>query len=108
MHVTIKGHRTTTDSVNLCTKCQHAQCVSGRSISEQTVFCAVMDRFVPFLVTECNKYLGIGTLSRHEMDRIAWRIALDKRTKKIGFYSPKQLGRDDGRLVEEGSNNDDY
>lgn len=103
----IKGHKTVTSGKNLCESCKFGVSVRGYATREELVYCHKIEKPMQFQVSECNRYEAENTLAKWELERMAWRIGTDKKTKKIGFYTPMDLRTVDQSKVDFGNGNPD-
>jgi len=69
----------------LCATCERGT-VTKREDGTEFAYCSLMQRHLPFAVSECTDWEAKGTMSRYEMEKIAWII--DPKPG-IGFIKPR-------------------
>jgi hypothetical protein len=87
---------------SLCLSCRHSQIITDHR-SEDTVLCHAGQSMNPMAITRpvirCNEYENENTPSMFEMQKIAWKISVDKENRPAGFLPPKKwkerYGNDD-------------
>ena len=89
MNFNIKGYKTPKSGENLCKDCRNCVELKGHRDSETIAYCQLMEKPVPMVVADCNKYIQVGTLHLYEMERMAWRVGMNKKSRKIGFFTPQ-------------------
>ena len=103
MRFTIRGSKTSHSDSDLCKHCRHCIRTQGRKLDEVLNQCQIHDKLIPFPVDECSSFEDKLAMTKYEMTQIAWKIGLDRKTQKIGFYSPKDYRKhklDDNPTVE--------
>lgn len=73
---------------NLCGHCKNAVIVKGVKYGQEKHYCMKIGEVISFNVNECTSYQDHNTPSLWEMQKIAWKVVTDKKTKQIGFMSP--------------------
>lgn len=83
--------------------------MQGVQFHERIVRCSVVEGVVEFKVVECNGYKHKNEPDLWEMKKIAWRIASDRKAKKIGFFAPEKYyeGVKQGLLERVGTETED-
>lgn len=72
----------------LCETCENATWVRGFAESQEIMECAQFGK-VPFEVYDCSEYELRGTMTRYEMEQMAYIIER-KFGRFIGFKKPKR------------------
>ena len=103
----IKGHKTPVSGKNLCESCKSGMIIKGQATRDEFIYCHKLEKTLQIQVADCNRYEAENTLAKWEMERMAWRIGTDKKTKKIGFYTPIDMRSVDRDKVDFGSGNPD-
>lgn len=93
MKFNIKGHKTADGNLHLCKTCVHGMYTEGHKQSEALTYCQMIEQPIHMRVSDCSSHLAKGTLGLSQMERMAWRIGTNKKTKKIGFYTPQDYTR---------------
>ena len=88
MRFNIRGHHTAHSESDICKHCRHCIRTSGQKLHEEISHCQIHDRNIHFQVSECSSFESKTAMTKFEMTQIAWKVGLDKKTQKIGFYSP--------------------
>jgi hypothetical protein len=86
---------------SLCLSCRHSQIITDHK-GEDSTFCHAGQGLNPLVITRpvirCNEYENENTPSMFEMQKIAWKISVDK-DRPVGFLTPKKwrerYGNDD-------------
>jgi len=86
--------------MSLCLTCAHATVIEGSTESERLIVCRMIAdsaggaaSIMRFAVRRCSEYSQRDAPQRHDLEDIAWRINLDRRTQQIGFLSPLEWRR---------------
>ena len=79
------------DKPSLCESCQFALIIRGESESQLRIACGFNNMGpVKFKVTACTGYNQRTATPLHEMNRMAWHLCVDKKTREMGFISPNE------------------
>jgi hypothetical protein len=78
----------------LCRTCNNCIRVQGKALSQTRIFCKALNDFnnveITFEAFECSKYDDQRLPRLYDMEKEAWILRSDARTKKVGFVSPAQ------------------
>lgn len=80
---------------DLCKTCANAFFIEGRSLNEGFKGCNELpkEKWVQYPVTACSMYCDKTKQSKHEMEKIATIIEVNKRGEFIGFRPPDRRER---------------
>lgn len=95
----IKGG-TTKGQTNLCKTCRESMITRDRNNHEVTLCLYSRVRQITAPIAECNKYDNMSMPSLYDLKQIAWSVETDKKSSKIGFYSPEEQRKRDRRRDE--------
>lgn len=92
-----RGMATENSQTDLCLRCKHSLVVSGHSATEVRRRCNFNYQRpleLPFRVAECSEFYPSTLPWMSEMKDVAWLLASDSQTKKVGFLRPGEWNKD--------------
>lgn len=81
-------------SPNLCLSCRNAQIMRGEGVDTEIVLChnrGMENTVIRQKITFCNEYEDRNSPSMWQMEKIAWRIDVDRHSRFIGLLDPKKF-----------------
>ena len=88
----------------LCRTCSNCVRIQGKAVSETLLYCKAADELrsipLPFEAYECTKYRDKRKPNLYSLEKVAWILRSDNRTKTVGFVSPAQK-EEHKKLIEE-------
>lgn len=96
--INFKGRGFTPDG-RVTSKCETCKLAVKRDTSKgRMIRCHTLNQDIHIPIYECSSYNDILTMSMYEMNQMAWIMAVNKKTKEIGFYSRKDFAKREDRL----------